>query len=214
MKKYIFTFIFILATFSVWQNAHAATVSIVVGQQRVAAGESFVAEWYLNTEGETFNVVRGVLDYTPETLELHALSTGASALVLWPQSPTQTKPGIISFTGGVPGGVSGNHVLLLRTTFTGTKAGNAALFLGAPSELLRADGLGTSVPLSMQPVSFSIIPAQGSDGRELKQSVLPHTLTRTNGIEKTKHSSRCTPKPLKTMSIASDQIQKSFHRHR
>ncbi len=162
MKKILLTFLFIFL-FAV--RAHAATVSIVVGQQSVAAGESFVAEWYLNTDGASFNVVRGVLDYTPDTLELQSVSTGSSALVLWPQTPTQTKPGVIAFTGGVPGGVSGNHVLLLRTTFKATKAGNAALFLGTPSELLLADGLGTAVPLTMSPVSFLVIPEQGSDGR-------------------------------------------------
>lgn len=137
--------------------ANAANLSVSVAEQTVYAGDTFSADWFLDTEGKTINIVDAKLYYSPDILESTEVSIGSSALLLWVDQPKVIAPGVITFTGGAPGGINGSHIPLLRTVFKAKMAGNAVIMTINPTRVLLHDGLGTVVPLTMRPLAFSVL---------------------------------------------------------
>lgn len=159
VKKLLYICIISVASLVLMSGvAHAASMSITVAQQSVAKGDTFVVEWYLNTEDVPINVVDATLYYSPETLELEDTVTGSSALALWVEQPTIVEPGTIHFVGGIPAGVRGTKIPILRTVFRATSTGSASIALGKNSRLVQSDGVATESLISMTPVIFPIIP--------------------------------------------------------
>lgn len=138
-------------------SVHAASMSITVAQQSVAKGDTFVVEWYLNTEDVPINVVDATLYYSPETLEVEDTVTGSSALTLWVEQPTVVESGTIRFVGGIPAGVRGTKIPIVRTVFRATSTGSASIALGKNSKVVLSDGVATQSLITMNPVVFPVI---------------------------------------------------------
>jgi len=137
--------------------ADAANLSVSVAEQTVYAGETFSVDWFLNTEGKTINIVDAKLYYSPDILENTEVSIGSSALLLWVSEPKVIASGVITLTGGVPGGINGPHIPILRTVFKAKSSGNAVIMTINPTRVLLHNGFGTEVPLSMRPLAFSVL---------------------------------------------------------
>ena len=148
-----------LGIFAAPHFASAARLYAVSAEQTVTAGQTVVIEWYLDTQNVPVNVVSGSIDFTSDTLALENITAADSAVSLWVVQPSLTAPGVISFSGGIPTGISGTSVPLLRTTFLASKTGTAALALGTDSQVLDNDGHATPETVSFTPVQFSILPA-------------------------------------------------------
>jgi hypothetical protein len=160
-KKFYKLGIFLIILLSIFIGVHhaanAANLSISVAEQTVYAGDTFSVDWFLDTEGKTINIVDAKLYYSPDVLESTEISIGSSALLLWVNQPKVIAEGVITFTGGVPGGINGSHIPLLRTVFKAKQAGNAVIMTINPTRVLLHDGSGTIVPLTMRPLSFSVL---------------------------------------------------------
>ena len=74
-------------------------------------GNKNTVEVYLDTEGETINAVDGSITLDGFGKDIISISTGESPLSLWPNKPSLIDSKI-SFTGGVPQGLSGKDILL------------------------------------------------------------------------------------------------------
>lgn len=140
----------------------AATLSANVAQQQVYVGDTFAVEWFLDTQKYSVNLIDAVLAYSSETLEVVELSTGNSAFVLWANYPAIVQPGILSFTGGIPAGITGARVPVLRTVFRATAAGTATIAIPTPSQVLLNDGGATAQTLAMTPVVFDVLPGESA----------------------------------------------------
>ncbi len=158
----IFLIVMIVGVFLHAPSTHAASVYVEVAQQEVHEGDTVLVDWYVDTQGDTYNVVSAGVNYSPDTLTAGELSTGASAISLWVKKPAVITPGNISFVGGIPGGIDGQHILLMRTVFKAQHVGTSTLSLDTHSQILHADGLGTETTLSMHPVTFSILPPENN----------------------------------------------------
>lgn len=139
-------------------TAHAASMSLTVAQQTVAKGDTFVVEWYL-TAPTPINVIDATLYYSPETLEVQDIVTGSSAVALWIEKPHVVEPGTIKLVGGIPAGVSGTKIPILRTVFRATTTGSASIALAKDARVALSDGVATAEAITMEPIVFPIVPS-------------------------------------------------------
>ena len=71
-------------------------------------GDTFVVNVRVDTEEECINTVKADIGFPSDFLEAIDFSHGNSVLTIFPEAPKiQKEAGLISFTGGVPGGYCG-----------------------------------------------------------------------------------------------------------
>ncbi len=158
IKKLFIPIIFI-SLFFISARAEAVTMFVGSAEETVYAGDTFLVDYFLNTEGQTINSIDATIYYSPDTLQVVDTSLGNSAVVYWVNKPTITKDGALSFVGGIPGGINGSQIPILRVLFKAKKVGNATIMTDGPtSNVFLNDGAGTTLSFSMKPVSFAILP--------------------------------------------------------
>src|SRR3989344_2185863 len=155
------TILFILALFSGlllgFNKAHAALLYSGSATEVVYANQSFIIDWYLDTQGQAVNSINLLLNFTPDTLQVLKATAGGSAVNLWIKAPEfENQAGTVSLIGGIAGGANTDKFPVFRTVFQATKSGPAKISLDETSTVLLSDGLGTKMKLSFQPVSFAV----------------------------------------------------------
>jgi len=141
--------------------AQAAMLYTGSASQVVYVGETFVVEWYLDTQGQVINSMDLRLTFSSDKLEAVEAAAGNSAIDLWVKSPEfDNGQGTMSLIGGVASGVSDSKLNLFRATFRPKETGNARISLAQDSTLLLSDGAGTPAPLVFNEVSFTVNPAE------------------------------------------------------
>lgn len=87
----------------------AISITAKVGKE-VRAGDVFVVDVIANTEGQNINTIEGDILFSDRTknFEVQDVSLAGSALTMWPRRPSLSQAGDqISFSGGIPGGITG-----------------------------------------------------------------------------------------------------------
>lgn len=154
-----FSFLFFIFDFS-----QAAVLYLEPEKAQYYPGDTFIEEVRLDVaEGENINAVEVHLIYPPDILEVVDLSVGNSILTLIAQQPNFSN-GLVSFSGGIPGGYSGTISGDLGTTnllgkiiFRAIKEGKAKIRFADDSIVLLNDGLGTPTKLTTKGASFIIL---------------------------------------------------------
>lgn len=159
MKKILLA-IFLAAGFvALPQYADAALLYTGAANQVAYVGESFVVEWYLDTQGKSINSMSLTLTFASDKLEVLDASTGNSALDLWIKTPQfDNQQGTINLVGGVSGGLNDSKVPVFRATFKPKATGEAKISLDAGSQVLLADGLGSGAGVVFNEINFRINP--------------------------------------------------------
>lgn len=118
----------------------------------------FIVEIRLDTEGEYINTGEINLVFSQDILEMKDFSKGNSILTLWVVEPSfSNQTGIISFTGGIPGGYQGENGLLGKIIFQAKEKGEGKLQFQETSQVLLNDGLGTKAELKTKETNFTIL---------------------------------------------------------
>lgn len=174
MKKYYFIIFIILLFLPLVSKGAVLYLEPSAGQYH--QGDIFLIEIRLDSQGEIINTVKVDLSFPPEFLEVRDFSKGNSVLTLWPKEPAFSK-GVISFTGGVPGGYWGKDGLLAKIVVKAISMNPVELnFLGT-SKILLNDGLGTRAKLETRGAIFEIVgagPLQDEWQKEIeKDNILP-----------------------------------------
>jgi hypothetical protein len=133
--------------------AHAAEMTLSSGAQEVGLGK-FQVEVRLDTQNETVNAVEGVLVFPQGFLVLNGTSDGDSAVNFWLQKPKLESAGRLTFSGIIPGGLSGN-VKIFSAAFRALKEGEISLRLTGLKVLLN-DGEGTAAKVGTEPYVIKI----------------------------------------------------------
>lgn len=108
------------------------------------AGSTFTVSVYLNTKGNQVNAVWADLEFPPEILQITSPTAGISFIKEWLTPPSYSnEKGIISFRGGIPGGISTSAGLISSVTFRAVASGNAKIVFSKASKILLNDGQGT-----------------------------------------------------------------------
>ncbi|MFA6272527.1 MAG: cohesin domain-containing protein [Patescibacteria group bacterium] len=132
------------------KTASATNIYINPSEQTVFAEETFLAEVYLDSEREIINAVQTQIAYPTNYLEVVDLAFGNSFLTIWPEQPNNnSQTGIISFTGGVPGGSYVFDSKVLTITFRAKHTGSVSInFINNNTEAYLNDGAGTSAKIN------------------------------------------------------------------
>jgi len=155
-KIIIFSFAFLLcAVFAVPIKASAAILTIETKTDSVSVRDRVEMNVYLNTEGQSVNVVGGSLGYPLELLFLDDVRTQDSFIGFWIEEPKNTVDGKIQFSGMVPGGINDKKALLFSAVFEAVLAGSAEITF-SDAEALLNDGAGTRAQFSAQPLIIDI----------------------------------------------------------
>ena len=152
--------------------------------------DTFIVTMRITTEGECVNAVSARIQFDPALLRAVDFSTGQSLLSLWTEPPAVDKErGIISFSGGIPGGYCGRVVgdpgtanILGKAIFT-TAEMLATSSLPAQTqiqilnaEVLLNDGMGTPAKLVSRGLELSIADRGGAPKNEWLSEVRADTI--------------------------------------
>lgn len=131
--------------------------------KEVSYGDTFIVNIRIDNEGECVNAADVVIEYDKNRISAVDFSRGESLLTLWTESPViDHTQGVVSFSGGTPGGYCGRIVgdpglsnLLGKIVFSTT--GNQVssnpgditeiVVSGTSTKILLNDGLGTPAEL-------------------------------------------------------------------
>ncbi len=88
--------------------AWAALLYLEPSNGRYQPGDTFMIDVKIDTEGECINAVEANLGFSNDILQAVDFSRGESILNIWVKNPQiQQEAGLISFSGGIPGGYCG-----------------------------------------------------------------------------------------------------------
>lgn len=159
--KTAITSLFALFCFLVPQFASAAVLFSQSANQDVYEGQTFVMDWFLDTEGRPINSLDLKINYSQEFLEVQDVSAGNSLVNLWIKLPTaDNEKGLIELIGGIVNGTKESKVPIFHSVFKVKKSGTASVTLNPGSVVLLNDGHGTSEPVKFRNVLFNIYPEQ------------------------------------------------------
>ena len=150
-------------------SASAATLYIDPSAGEYGPGDTFIASIRIDTEDECMNAAHVALSYPVDRLRAVDFGRGGSIFSLWAEEPVlDTSKGLVTFSGGVPGGYCGrvegdpaesNVVGKVVFTVLRTSAAVADIALDETSAVYLNDGLGTRAELSLRGSTITIVPA-------------------------------------------------------
>ncbi|MCK4454214.1 hypothetical protein KAU51_02610 [Candidatus Parcubacteria bacterium] len=152
--------------------AFAAVLYLEPSSGQYQPGDVFIVDIKIDTEGECINTVEGNLSFSQNILKANDFSQGQSIITIWVESPEINQDsGLISFSGGIPGGYCGRisgdpgpsdslGKMIFRVH--GMKVGEpgenlAEIRFLTTSRVLLNDGLGTKAKLDTQGAVFEIV---------------------------------------------------------
>ena len=168
MKTYFFTVIILIAIIGFSTVVGAATIVVVTPQQAVS-GSIVTVDIVADTEGQSINAADITLSYPAELLRFSGVKKDKGIITLWVVPPHEIAPGVVSFSGVVPGGVERNFdpqhstdtsIILAQLLFTPLAAGSATIAVDQVS-LLKNDGTGNALSVLTTPGLIPIATGSG-----------------------------------------------------
>lgn len=145
--------------FGFWRYNKAEEATITLdGPKTSRVNEEIVIPVSIDTANKTVNAVEVYLKFDPVELEVVSLSKDNSFFSLWikDQPAFSNESGEISFAGGLPtpgfNGISQIGAIRARPK----KSGKIIIKFDQKSRALLNDGIGTEVPLRMDPISIKV----------------------------------------------------------
>lgn len=121
----------------------------------VQTEEEFFVDIIVTNDKEPFNVIGGTIIFSDKFVSVSSVSDGNSSISFWIEKPKEIKPGTISFSGMVPGGLDGPENHLFTIKFKAEKVGVADFVFNEVVSFLN-DGLGTTMPLAQKNIQIRI----------------------------------------------------------
>lgn len=155
--KFLILFIVGLLYFG---QAQAAVLYAESAYQTVEVGQSFIVDWFLDSEQDSINLATLTLRFTPDTLELLEVPPGSSLFNVWITPPKfSNQLGLIELAGGIAGGLENKKIPVFRSVFRAREAGAARIEMDSGSAVFKSDGHGTPARLLFQVLDFIVAPA-------------------------------------------------------
>jgi hypothetical protein len=173
ISTYFYAFVFGLV-FLLPFSASAASLYMETAPGTVSTGDTIVVKAYLDTDSASANALDGSINLSgTSAFSVQTISLADSTLTLWPTSPALSSDGkSIAFTGGLPGGFTGTHLLLFTMVLKAQTAGQES-FTPTDTHLYLNDGKGTATPVTDTPLVLSVQSAKaGSTPRDEWQTTL------------------------------------------
>jgi hypothetical protein len=148
MKRILLILFILILSFIAGSSAKAASASLYLSPASGSflVGSTFSVSVFVDTDGNEINVVWAELKFSPEILQVTSPTAGTSFIAEWIVPPNYSNErGIISFRGGVPGGIATSAGLISTITFRAIASGTAKVEFREGSRVLLADGKGTDI---------------------------------------------------------------------
>ena len=152
LKSFLYLFVFFLVLFFglSWQKneawASSASLYFSPSSGSFLVGSTFTVSVFLDTEENEINTVWAELKFPPEILQVTSPTAGSSFFSQWITPPNYSnEKGIVSFRGGIPGGISTSAGLISSITFRAVDSGTAKVEFRESSKVLLNDGKGTNI---------------------------------------------------------------------
>jgi len=160
------------ALWSVGTPAHAAQITVSTTPATPGAGEPFSIMVRLNTQDDALNAAEGSVVLSG--LEVVSVSTGGSAMSLWPVEPKYSLSSrSIEFAGGLPGSIAaGEDVPLFTIVAKAPSAGSYQVSVGS-ARAFKSDGRGTPVAIAASSKTVSVGTGPGTAMTEVKDATAP-----------------------------------------
>ena len=160
MKKVFPILLILIISFLIVPPAEAANTSLYLSPSSGSflVGSTFSVSVFVNTEGNEINVVWAELRFPPEILQVTSPTAGTSFIAEWLTPPNYSNQrGIVSFRGGVPGGITTSAGLISSITFRAVASGLAKVEFREGSKVLLNDGKGTDILTSARDGEYHIL---------------------------------------------------------
>ena len=149
----------------------AAVLYLEPAEGEYYQGDTFIINIRIDPEKECINTVKADISFPPDLLEALDFSQGNTILTVFPEAPEIQKDiGLVSFSGGIPGGYCGilpgdpgESNLLGRIIFkvkeieSLVEANSLPIEFLNTSQVLLNDGKGTSAELSSRKAIFTFL---------------------------------------------------------
>ena len=128
----------------VW--AESASLYLSPSSGSFLIGSTFTVSIFVNTEGNEINLVWAEIKFPPDKLQVTSPTAGTSFITEWLTPPSYSnEKGIISFRGGILGGITTSAGLVSTITFRVVSSGRAKIEFRENSKILLNDGKGTDI---------------------------------------------------------------------
>ena len=126
--------------------AQSASLYLSPSSGSFLVGSTFSVSIFLDTVGNEINVVWAELKFPPDKLQVTSPTAGSSFFAEWLTPPNYSNErGIISFRGGVPGGITTSAGLVSSITFRTVASGKAKVEFTEGSRVLLHTDKGTDI---------------------------------------------------------------------
>lgn len=145
---FLILIILILSFFGLAPDVKAKSASLYLSPSSGSflIGSVFTVSVFVNTEGNEINTVWAELKFSPNILQVTSPTAGTSFIAEWLTPPNYSNErGVISFRGGIPGGISTSAGLVSSITFRAVASGIAKVEFKEASRVLLNDGKGTDI---------------------------------------------------------------------
>ena len=152
----VFVFIFLAFPFV----THAQSVSLTSNKTSYTTNDSILISVSVETSGHAINTVDGNVTFNSNDVSITDVRYGTSIISLWVKKPIiNASLGIISFTGGMPGGFTGSNGPLFTFVIKPKRIGEIYLSFSDIHVLLN-DGSGAELQgLKLIPLRLNITQA-------------------------------------------------------
>ena len=164
----------------------AAVLYLEPNKGQYQAGDVFIVDIKIDAEGQCINTIETNLSFSQNILKANDFNQGQSIIIIWVKPPEiDQDSGLISFSGGIPGGYCGRisgdpgpSDLLGKIIFRvpGMTVGEpeedlAEIKFLNSSQVLLNDGLGTKAKLTTQGAVFEIVEKLESPKDEWQEEI-------------------------------------------
>lgn len=154
-------------------SVFAASLYFDTPQAKVSVGDTVLIVAHLNTQGDSINVVDGVITLEGAVENISGISVAHSAFTLWPRTPSLSGR-TITFVGGVPGGSVSSDAVLFEIAYTPETVGTITF---TPNiHAYKNDGTGTSVPVQGDSFSLVVGPRAGAAHDAWQETITKDTV--------------------------------------
>ncbi len=134
--------------------SHAAVLFLDPPVVQVKPHSTFQIDLVIDTQTEDINALEGKLHFPADLLTVKEIRDGGSIINFWVEHP-EIQESVVSFSGIIPGGYQFPRGNVLSFVFESKTNGDGQVTIDE-ARVLRNDGKGTSVALSLAPMAFHI----------------------------------------------------------
>jgi len=165
MNKYILKVFLglLIALVFVPNVASAALLYFESSKKEVSVGDTFIVSIIVDSEDAVVNSIEGDIVFGSKVNSVvNDFSLAKSVFTLWPRTPSLSQDGdMVSFVGGLPGGLDLNKAVLFNIVVEAQKEGEINLSARDLS-MFASDGQGTVIPVKSNTSSIKVNPKRES----------------------------------------------------